>query len=233
MSLHSGTRTGPQAMQARRFVFLPLVLIFLALVGTPRAAIPPDADDADFVPVDLGTLGGRISSAVGVNDRGQVVGNSYIDAGNVAQHAFSWTATDGMVDLGTLGGSISSAAAVNARGQVVGYSYIDAGNVAQHAFSWTATDGMLDLGTLGGFFSQATAVNARGHVVGVSSTADVVADHAFLWTARDGMVDLGTLGSLSVATAVECPRPSRGLQRYQPREFRAACVFVDRERWDG
>src|ERR1700736_5767490 len=98
-------------MQAGQFVLLPLVLLLVALVGMARATEPPGADDADFVAVDLGTLGGSNSIATAVNDRGQVVGYSRT-AGDAESHAFSWTATEGMVDLGTIGGSLSSATAV-------------------------------------------------------------------------------------------------------------------------
>ena len=56
---------------------------------------------------DLGTLGGADSSAVAVNDSGEVVGWSDTPAGD--QHAFSWTASGGMVDLGTLPGYAGSA----------------------------------------------------------------------------------------------------------------------------
>jgi probable HAF family extracellular repeat protein len=160
-------------MPARQFVFLPLVLLFLALVGTPRAAIPPDADDADFVPVDLGTLGGSISAAAAVNARRQVVGYSATADGT--RHAFLWTAIGGMVDLG---GGV--ARAVNAHGQVVGVSIFPTAE-AGHAFSWTARGGMVDLGTLGGFFSQANAVNARGQVVGFGTPTPAGAQHAVLW----------------------------------------------------
>ena len=72
--------------------------------------------------VDLGTLGGINSDAHAVNDRGQVVGESYA-AGGACLHAFSWTRAGGMVDLGTLpGGGRSHVDAVNDRGQVVGDS---------------------------------------------------------------------------------------------------------------
>src|SRR2546428_306638 len=67
--------------------------------------------------VDLGTLGGTNSfltirgsvferNGGGVNNRGQVVGESSI-SGDTPLHAFSWTSGGGMVDLGTLGGTDS------------------------------------------------------------------------------------------------------------------------------
>ena len=83
--------------------------------------------------MDLGTLGGR-SSALGVNDGGQVFGLYYTATGYT--RVFSWNQTSGMIDLGTLGGSSTTANGMNASGQIVGYSNT-AGNTASHAFSWT------------------------------------------------------------------------------------------------
>ena len=52
---------------------------------------------------DLGTLGGSYSYCLGINARGQVVGESVTAAGET--HAFLWEAGTGMQDLGTLGGA--------------------------------------------------------------------------------------------------------------------------------
>src|SRR4029453_12159376 len=51
--------------------------------------------------VDLGPLGGDALAAA-VNNRGQVVGDTFPD--NIP-HPSSWTQTGGIVDLGTLGGT--------------------------------------------------------------------------------------------------------------------------------
>src|SRR5215510_14995213 len=75
---------------------------------------------ATYSITDLGTLGGATSTACGINDRGQVAGNSAIASGEL--HAFLW---DGgtMTDLGTLPGrAFSGARFINNRGQVVGSS---------------------------------------------------------------------------------------------------------------
>jgi probable HAF family extracellular repeat protein len=134
--------------------------------------------------VDLGTLGGAMSEAYAINDRGQVAGWSLTEAGD--SHAFLWR--EGvMIDLGTLGGKNSSAAALNSRGDVVGESDTKTG--APHAFLWKAGR-MLDLGTLGGTWSRAVAINAAGVIAGDSET-EGGRIHAFRWS-EGKIVDLGT-----------------------------------------
>ena len=70
--------------------------------------------------IDLGTLGGTQSIAFAVNNSGEVVGRS-TTAGDAVTHAFSWTATGGMVSLPDLADG-GSAKAVNDNHQVVGES---------------------------------------------------------------------------------------------------------------
>src|SRR6266571_4251198 len=89
--------------------------------------------------LDLGTLGGSVSSALGMNEHGQVAGfalNAIPDpvsiydflifgsANGTQTRAFLWT--DGvMQDLGTLGGPDAQSNFVNDQGQVAGFSYTD------------------------------------------------------------------------------------------------------------
>ena len=98
--------------------------------------------------IDLGTLGGgSSSSAIAVNESGQVVeAPAHKRQGFVAR-------SPGQPKAGWLTSAPSEvtesyATAVNARGQVVGGS--QTANGSNHAFSWTAEEGMVDLGSLGG-----------------------------------------------------------------------------------
>src|SRR5450631_3693211 len=68
---------------------------------------------------DLGTLGGSNSTAYGINDFGQVVGQSNI-SGDATGHAFLYSGGH-MLDL-TPGGSNSAAYGINDFGQVIGQS---------------------------------------------------------------------------------------------------------------
>lgn len=82
---------------------------------------------------DLGTLGGRYSSANAINENGQVVGQSYLADGT--HHGFIWQDSK-MIDLGTLGGYYSTAVAINEKGQVVGNSDLGSEHASEHAFIW-------------------------------------------------------------------------------------------------
>lgn len=155
--------------------------------------------------VDLGTLGGRVSSIRNMNSDGSiVVGESEVPSSDssASKHAFRWTSAIGLVDLGTLGGTGSVALATNSDGSViVGTSSTTANTF--HAFRWTKETGMADLGTLGGDFSRATFTSTDGSVVvGESSTATPGDFHAFRWSSATGMVDLGTLGDDNRAITV-------------------------------
>lgn len=155
-------------------VFLMLIIAVPALAGA--ATVPLQM-------YDLGTLGGKNSFAMDINDKGQVVGWSNTDAETYFHHAFLWE-NGRMIDLGHLGGGSSYAYAINELGQVVGESSLYGGG--SHAFLWEDGE-MTDLGTLGGESSTATGINDQGDIVGVSDGGVT-----FLW--RDGtMHDLGMI----------------------------------------
>jgi len=167
---------------------------------------------------NLGTFGGNVSTAVSVNDLGQVVGgatNTTSDqyAGglgpcwslNCWPSATQWRAylwqNGAMKDLGTLGsGNDAIAGLINANGQVAGVSYTNTmpnqttGIPTQDPFFWEQGKAMVDAGTLGGTLGYPTWLNNKGQMVGQSNLAGDTTYHPFLWEKGKKMQDLGTLG---------------------------------------
>ena len=152
---------------------------------------------------DLGTLGGPDAIAVGVNERGQIFGNSYTSfdpsplCGNLyfgqtfdslTTGAFLWQ-NGKMTNLGSLGGTCTQAIAINNRGQVAGFSSL-AGDTVIHPFSWDRGR-LVDLGTLGENQGAALKVNDAGDVMGWQGlTNDQNIVHATVWS-HGHMTDLG------------------------------------------
>lgn len=165
-----------------RTIIAAISLSIGLIIVTPASALT-------YTAIDLGTLGGRVGYATGINNTGQVVGYSYTTD---SVHAFITGANGvGMTDLGTLGGSASFANSINNAGQVAGVIPMAGGT--QHAFITGANGvGMTDLSTLGGSSSRANGINNAGQVVGFSSLPTDRLNHAFI-TGAGAMSDLGTL----------------------------------------
>lgn len=130
----------------------------------------------------LGNLGVASTTAKDINALSQVVGFSYYKSGS--QHAFLWSASEGITDLGTLGGAISFANAINDQGLVVGWSSTDSGSY--RAALWDE-DGAADLTSLvadlagWSHLSEARDINEQGQIVGFGITSEGD-KHAFLLT---------------------------------------------------
>jgi probable HAF family extracellular repeat protein len=152
--------------------------------------------------LDLGTLGGAVGSATGLNDRGQVIGVSSVAANAGAClteldpncHPFLWDKGK-LIDLNTstIGGNPLSAVAINDAGEIGGAAdFSSTGGSTFDAYLWrngVATD----LGTLGGdCFSAAFAINSHAQAVGVTYLCDGSFSRAFLWESG-AIVDLNTL----------------------------------------
>jgi probable HAF family extracellular repeat protein len=134
----------------------------------PNRPIDPATDD-------LGTFGGKNSSARGINAQGQVVGSASLPGDR--SHAFRTRpnrpidpATD---DLGTLGGTFSSGTAINNLGEVVGLS--ETADHQRHAFLHDGSR-MFDLNTRvvlgpGWFLEQAVDINDSGQILAIAVDA--------------------------------------------------------------
>lgn len=158
---------------------------------------------------DLGTLpGGTDAEALLINERGQVVGDSYkastqMGACVPAVGSFIWEKGKGMTDLGGLGGTCTLVAALNNQGQVVGESFRK-GDKTGPAFLWE--NGKLHElgGSLGGDFTGAFAINEQGKVAGFGYLSGNNTFHATLWKNVKSITDLGVVGgdSCSYAAAI-------------------------------
>ena len=127
--------------------------------------------EAVWVIRDLGTLGGKVSTASGINERGQIIGSSRRRG---CDHAFLWE-NGKMRDLGAPEGS-SFAGAINERGDVIGQDGgCDPGSNGYASFVWRARKRV----TLGPYVDL-RAVNDRGHAVGIDKGSRE-ASQAFLW----------------------------------------------------
>ena len=119
-------------------------------------------------PTDLPSLGGNTSEGNGINNQGDVVGDSFRGA-LLDEIAVYWPASGTPVDLGTLGGLTSSARDINNHRQIVGYARNAAG--ASRAFLSEAGAAMVDLNTLlpadsGWVLLSANAINDAGQIAG-------------------------------------------------------------------
>jgi uncharacterized membrane protein len=146
---------------------------------------------------DLGTLGAGTDAEAGlINERGQVVGWSYINsvpsalcAGfnlgfSLTTDSFIWDKKNGMTDIGSFGGTCTFAVDLNSRGQVVGGSAL-AGDATTHPFVWNATTGVTDLlDPSDSSYGFAEGENEHGDVAGV--TCDSVTCYAVLWRKSGG-----------------------------------------------
>jgi probable HAF family extracellular repeat protein len=131
----------------------------------------------------LPTLGGLAAKGRGINNTGDIVGDSYRVGGSHEVAAW-WKANGDVVDLGTFGGARSSAADINNRAQIVGYAETAAG--ARRAFLYE-NGALVDLNTRldagsGWVLLSAHAINDAGQITGEGLYGNEAEPRAFLLT---------------------------------------------------
>jgi len=137
------------------------------------------------VMTDLGTLGGKYSYGYGVNNKDQVVGESWTEGvPNTYRRAFIWQ-DNSIVELASFG-SDSMAYKINDESEAVGDAY--SFSFGQWRSFYSGKGRLTELGSLDGNETDVYSINERGQVVGFSLKNNGN-DHAFLW--QDGaMQDL-------------------------------------------
>jgi probable HAF family extracellular repeat protein len=150
---------------------------------------------------DLGTLGGSYSSASGINDGGQIVGNSFTSADNVNAYPFFLTSS-GMQQLstgGALGGSPSDISTSGLIGGSVPSAQAAGGGPAEWNLGVLSLLPILQPSGPAGV----ARVNTSGLAVGQAFLPSANQQHAVEWTPGGAIKDLGTLGgSFSTANGV-------------------------------
>lgn len=127
----------------------------------------------DGKPRDLGALSGLESQATLINDRGQILVNSFreVPEGNSVSYIPSLFSLWQNGRLVKVGDKNTAAVALNNQGQIIGTRRIGKDPRSAHGFLWL-NGKLTDLGSL-----KPTAINDHGQTVGTT----IASGHAFLW----------------------------------------------------
>ena len=160
---------------AGRSVAVSALAVVAALSAT--LASPAQAADAALRPSHvIRPIAGDGIAAVGINERGQVVGSTSVDNGPfVAEHGFLWQ-NGRMTDLG----ADLQPLAINNSGHILVRRTLPDPPYAVYGLWRDGT--VTDLGTLGGGFFVAAALNNRDQIVGYGTQADGSL-RGFVWRA--------------------------------------------------
>lgn len=150
-----------------------------------------------FYYVELASFEGGNTTAVALNEAGQIAGVSGSFSSQIGMHPFLSDRSGALTNLDTFGYTTADVGALNRLGGVagVGHKHLG-GNTWQNSIFRCLPGGtMQNLGKLPGFNGNVAAMNDAGAVVGTWSVSNsTYLPHAFLYTDAGGLQDLGTLG---------------------------------------
>ena len=169
-----------------------------SLVTTALLCITAESQAAQLYNITkINTLGGSTSTALSINDLGQVVGHSNVSSGDL--HPYVWN-NGVMTDLGTLGGVEGRSYHINNSGTVFGTSFPTPPQAANpyRATVWSSSP-PINLGTFGGTRSTAWTGNEAGQAAGGARQTTGDLTKAFYWDGVNPIVDIGTLPGGTIA----------------------------------
>ena len=174
---------GPRRVEQTVLSCWMLAFALMASRATGGTAVP------SYTVTDLTPFGGRsqASSALAINDSGQVAGQFINASGSL--HAFLYSGGT-LMDIGTAEGIYSGAQAINNGGQAAGFVGVTSNS--EHAFVYSGGV-MNDLGAPPGMNSLAYGINSSGQVVGWDEPVGTQLSQAFLYSGG-AFHQLGTLG---------------------------------------
>ncbi len=130
------------------------------------------------------------SVALGINNRGEVVGYSF-QGDDYQAYLYSFS-DQTLTNVGSLGGKTNAACAINDAEQIAGYSQDQNGNLL--AFIWSRNQPIASLGALdGASTSEAFGINNSGAVVGDSQSGSQ--NHRPVIFSKNSAQDLGLASS--------------------------------------
>lgn len=187
-------------------------------------------------PTDIGTLSGLGGSfANDINDHGVVVGSSSATRG---QHAFTWTASEGISDWGSFApnsnAEIAGFNAINNNGLMGGthYYYSDPFRAMIADYNDSRRT-LTNISPMVGRYSQGMvhAINDAGTIVGYQNS--YVGDgHAAIFLPEDGsFIDLGALG-LDASRAYDINELGVIVGEAYSYDYAAAFVYDDKTMYD-
>ena len=180
--------------------------------GLRHAAFWPSSRSA---PIDLGTLPGLNSIAVGINPRREIVGYAFSEDFSVERPLFWASPNSAPVELPGLPAGLSSEVYdINPSGKIVGQFFSADFSVERAVFWPNSNAAPVYLRQLSDEFphSGASSINASGNILGDACDADFVECHATFWaTSTSTPVALASPGGEFIYTDFD---PSRSRHQW-------------------